>query len=349
MSKPVAVLISDIHYSLQTLELADKSLRMAIQKANDLQVPLIIAGDLHDTKANLRGECVNALIKTLTDIGHIRVLILRGNHDQLNEKSTEHSLNFLKALPCVHLVETPGNIYSRHGNLGSVRSINAVPYCSNVQDAVNYLKTAPKNIPIIMHQGIQGSDAGHYIQDPTALAQADVAGLRVISGHYHRRQDITLPDGGLWSYIGNPYSLNFGESDHPEKGFRILNDDGTLDFVPTNLRKHVIYGLKCDSMGAIYSDQMFCSSDIVNEQDLKWVKIIGEKSGINRIRREAIEFILKIKDFRLDLNPLDTESKTSEVKTLTQHELLDSIIDNTTNTSDEAKTRVKQLWRNLCK
>lgn len=65
-TKPEAVLISDIHYNIQTLPLADAAVNMAITKANQLGVPLIVCGDLHDTKANLRGECVNAMLETFS-------------------------------------------------------------------------------------------------------------------------------------------------------------------------------------------------------------------------------------------------------------------------------------------
>ena len=50
---PIAVLISDIHYNINTLPVADAALRQAIAKANELDVVLIVTGDLHDTKANL--------------------------------------------------------------------------------------------------------------------------------------------------------------------------------------------------------------------------------------------------------------------------------------------------------
>ena len=91
-----------------------------------------------------------------------------------------------------------------------------------------------------MHQGIKKSGQSDII-DPTALHAEDVAGLRIISGHYHRRETIPLPDGStIASFIGSPYTLTFGEANDPEKGFQILYDDGSLEFVPTNLRKHVI-------------------------------------------------------------------------------------------------------------
>ena len=80
MANPRAVLISDVHYNLQTLPLADAAMRQAIQKANELQVPLIVAGDLHDTKANLRGECINAMLETFNTCEQ-DIYFLIGNHD----------------------------------------------------------------------------------------------------------------------------------------------------------------------------------------------------------------------------------------------------------------------------
>ncbi|MES1987480.1 MAG: metallophosphoesterase, partial [Pseudomonadota bacterium] len=85
---------ADVHYSVPTLPLADAAVRQAIDKPNELNVPLIVAGDLHDTKANVRGECMIAMRKTFCK-AITSVVILRGNHDALNEKSQEHSLCFL--------------------------------------------------------------------------------------------------------------------------------------------------------------------------------------------------------------------------------------------------------------
>ncbi len=67
-SKPIAVIISDVHYDLNTLEVADAALTKAVSKANDLDVMLIICGDLHNTKANLRAECIDAMYEAVTAI-----------------------------------------------------------------------------------------------------------------------------------------------------------------------------------------------------------------------------------------------------------------------------------------
>lgn len=329
MIKPVAVLISDVHYSVPTLKLADAAMRQAITTANELCVPLIVAGDLHDTKANLRGECVNAMLETFSRHRNVIKYVLRGNHDAINEKSKEHSLNFLRNE--VILIDIP-----RQGPCGYL-----IPYHYDPDELRVYLKTIPKGSTIIMHQGITGSKSGDYIQDKSAILPEDVAGLRVISGHYHARQTISLPDGGQWDYVGNPYTLTYGEANDPPKGFQILMSDGSLKFVPTNLRKHIV--VETDVAGLeIYR---FTGSR-PNKDDLLWVKITDTRENLSALSRKKVSEILNIESFKLDLIPIDTKSQIA-TKNLTQGSLLDSLIDSLTNTSDDRKVRLKDKWKTL--
>lgn len=340
MSNPVAVLISDVHYSLPTLKLADAAMSQAVTKANELAVPLIVAGDLHDTKANLRGECVNAMLSVFSMLRSRDAWILRGNHDALNEKTFEHSLNFLK--PLAKIVEKP----ILNLNLGVGKLFNFIPYYHDVEELRAYLKTIPAGSTLIMHQGIEDSHSGDYIQDKSAIMKQDVAGFRVISGHYHRRQTIELPDNGKWDYIGNPYTLSYGESNDPPKGFQILMDDGTLEFVPTNIRKHVV-------ITVIQSSSMWVMShtnvgDTINPEDLIWIKVLGNKEDISVWNKQTAAVKLELSQpFRLDLIPTDTTTSVPP-NSLSQGDLLDSLIDSLTNTSEERKTRLKQSWKDLC-
>lgn len=332
MSKPIAVLISDVHYSLPTLELADAAMRQAIAKANELEVPLIVAGDLHDTKANLRGECVNRMIDTFSELLE-PCYILRGNHDQINEKSEEHSITFLSLLACVVIVDEPLLTPLVAPNM------TMIPYHHDPDELRDVLGRVSKGSTLIMHQGITGSNSGDYIQDKSAITPADVAGFRVISGHYHSRQTIELPDGGSWSYIGNPYSLNYGEANDPEKGYQILMSDGSLEFAPTNLRKHVIVTIESGLWEGISE---------IKEGDLVWCKVKGTKEYLQSITRSFVRDIILEQDidFRLTLEPTDLDLK-APTKTLTQGELFDNLIDSI-DTSLETKTRLKTTWKSLC-
>lgn len=326
MDKAIAVLISDVHYNLSTLLLADAAMRMAIGKANELNVPLIVCGDLHDTKANMRGECVNAMLKTFA-LCETDCYVLRGNHDAINEKSKEHSLNFLNDL--VSIVEEPAfNVF-----LG----VHMIPYQHDPNELKEYLKTADRGETLIMHQGVQGSHMGDYIHDKSAITKADLASFRVVSGHYHNRQSFTLPDGGLMDYVGNPFTLTQGEANDPPKGFQVLNSNGTLDFVPTNLRSHRVWecNLALEPRGEY------------NPGDILTIKVTGTHEELTSITRRKVQEATGIEYFKLDLIPLAAEAAIPEVKPLVQSELLDNLIDSLTNTTDDRKSNLKELWRRL--
>lgn len=297
-------------------------MRQAISKSNALQVPLIVAGDLHDTKANLRGECVNAMIETFKLV-QTQAYILVGNHDKINEKSENHSLNFLTSF---------ASIIDRPTNIPGVAM--TIPYCHDLNTIKLELEQECAAGPdiLIMHQGITGSNSGEYIQDKTAITVNDVAGLRVISGHYHQRQDIVLPDGGLWSYIGNPYTQNFAEANDPEKGYQILFDDGSLEFVPTNLRKHIIYTNKL-------------TVPRHTAEDLIWFKLSGTKAELATTNKEFIAKLYKItQPFKLDLIATDVMPQAIKKQNQTQPELLDSIIDSLA-IDDDRKNAIKDIWK----
>jgi len=335
---PVAVLISDVHYNVHTLPIADAALRQAITKANELEVPIVVAGDLHDTKANLRAECVNAMIETFKTCD-LRATVIVGNHDKINEKSQEHSLNFMEEY--VNFIVNKPQKFSVELDTGEFDLGYCVPYYSDAEELRAYLKTVPAGSRLIMHQGLQGSNSGEYIQDKSAINHEDVANFRVISGHYHTRQDIRTgrPQKGhvgLWSYIGNPYTLNFAEANDPEKGFQVLYSDGSLEFVPTNLRKHVIWN---EYVGE-NRDQPSVGPD-----DIWWIKMHGTREQLAGFTKDKVP---TNKPFKLTLEYLDSNVNSNEVKTSqTQTEILDSLIESLTNTSPECKTRLKETWRGL--
>lgn len=341
MEKPVAVLISDIHFSLSTLALASQALKQAVDKANNLRVPLIVAGDMHDTKANLRAECVNAMLE-IFKLCETHCYILRGNHDQINEKSEEHSLNFLKRpntlndynddhFPSIEVIERPW-FYNDLGHVNGV-SIHLIPYHYDVDKLRKYLRRVDKGSTIIMHQGIEKSHSGEYIQDKSALTYEDVKDFRVISGHYHRRQTIDTGAGNTFDYIGNPFSLNFGEASDPEKGFQILMGDASLKFVPTKLRKHVIIEVDLNHRNNAIN---YAVGDIL------LVRVRGTAEQLLRFKKEDLGIS---EPYRLDLIPLDTNTTAEIAKDLTQEQVLDNLIDSLTNTSDERKADLKELWR----
>lgn len=324
MNSPIAVCISDIHFSVKNLELASEALSASILKAIELQVPLIIAGDLNDTKAIIRAEVANRLIEILS-LAKTPVYILVGNHDLINEKGHEHSLNFLR--PYATIIDKPSFI--TRGN----SSITMVPYLSNsvfLQESKWYFNTI-----IIMHQGVKGAWMGDYIQDKTSIDRT--FNVPVISGHYHRHQTV-----GSVTYIGSPYTMSFGEANDGPKGFLILNSDGTYIRQILNLRKHVVIETHVDDLTRPIQN--------LNKDDLLWIKISGTSGELKKINKDELREQLKIPcSFKLDLIPTDdgrSELKDDESKQLTNAEIFDNVID-TTNLTEENKTRLKNLWKGI--
>lgn len=337
MSKPKAVLISDVHFNINTLALASEALKSALIKAKELSVPLIIAGDLLDQKALIRAECANSIISLLKEYASVPTIILVGNHDLLNERSKEHSLHFLK--PYSTLIDSP--TFNKNLDLW------LIPYQPSVDELRSLLNTIPSNSTIIMHQGLMDADMGHYVRDNTAVTKDDVSNFRVISGHYHKRQDIKSgrPKSGavgLFSYIGNPYTLNFAESKDPEKGFQILHDNGLLSHCSINVRKHV-------KLVVNIKDIKFLGEKI-NEDDLLWVVLEGDQESLSTVDKKELGIILFNRaDYKLDFSPIKSTTPGEHERTFDKtkiDEIFDSLIDSYT-ADEEYRILLKFDWKDL--
>ncbi len=317
--KPIAVLTADVHYNINTIEVANAAMKQVIQLANLLEVPLIVAGDLHDTKAFLRGECVAAMIETFK-LCRILPIVTCGNHCRISEKSEAHSLEFLR--PYATIIDKPTR------NL--IPYWTFIPYQHDPAAMRAYLKTLPPGTNIIMHQGVQGSLAGAYFMDHSAITKEDIAPFNVISGHYHSRNDL---------YIGNPYTLSFGEANDPEKGFKILYDDNSLDFVSTNLRKHLVFEM---------DSRLTCDTSTYVPGDIVWIKVLGTNEELATITKEKITQATGIASFKLDLLPSQSTVLpiADSIKDLTQPETIDSIITKL-HLSSSSTYRLKNLWKKL--
>lgn len=333
MTKAVAVIIGDIHFTPATLDLASISLIKARSKAFELNVPLILNGDTLDTKAVIRAEVANRLIEILESKGAPpRTIINTGNHDKLSEKSKEHALNFLR--PYAEVVQYP--LYER--GLDSW----IIPYFSDKKELQTFLDTIPKESRLIMHQGVQGANLGHYIIDHTSLAKNSFEDFRVISSHYHAAQDIKCGRPrkgavGLFSYIGNPYTLSFGEAKDPLKGYSVLMEDGSLERIPLNLRKHVI--------AEVHADHWWEAGE-QNPSNLLWLKITGPKSELDKLTKQSISKVIGHSNFKLDLIPDKEHIEIKNTDNMTNAQLIDSVIENHSET-DDYKVYLKTLWREI--
>lgn len=285
--KPIFVIISDLHFTEQTLVEAEHSIMSALQKASDLKVPLVVAGDTLDAKNNMKATCVNKLIGLFSygrDILNVKMFVMVGNHDRINERyfnCMQHSLRFL--MPYCTVVSTTYGIYEAD----SPDNVVFISYCPDNEVLNKILKNIPPRARgrIVMHQGYTKAKFGHYINDKSAVPHESIKDFKVISGHYHEGQTISLDGYNSWTYIGNPYTLNFGEANHPDKGFAIVYEDFSMQRIPLyGLRKHVVDHLVVDDPTQLHT----LTSIDSEEEDLIWVKLHGKKSVLDKITLEDI-------------------------------------------------------------
>lgn len=341
-SRSVCVIIGDIHFTVETLELAKSSVTQAMNKAKELNVPLVLNGDILDGKAAMRGECVNCLLELQqkSKLLNVKVYVNVGNHDLINHHSSEHTLNFLKSHWCV--IDSPTFCKDIDSYI--------IPYQTTFESLQNALQSIPQESRIIIHQGVQTAFMGHYIQDKTSLDKQFFADYRVIASHYHRRQDIKCGRPrkgavGLFSYIGSPYSITFSEASDGLKGFSILMENGLLEHIPTNLRKHVVVERTIDNV----EDPI----DGLNPTDRLWLKVIGSTVDLDKLDKKKIGMRhLGHSDFKLDPIPFSsvllnsTNVLSDSTKKTNDYDLLDNIIDLSLE-SNLIKTELKSLWREL--
>ena len=336
-ANPTAVIIGDIHFSTSTLDLASHALIEAKNLALELSIPLILNGDIHDTKDIIRATYANQIIDILTDGLRVNTIINTGNHDLINEKSEQTSLEFLR--PYVNKLVVKRPISQQLGYI--------IPYQTSAEVLQSILDNIPINSRIIIHQGVQTAYMGHYTQDKTSLPKEAFKDFRVIASHYHKRQDIKCGPPrkgavGLFSYIGNPYTLNFGEANDGPKGISILYDDGLTELVPLNLRKHVILETHINELNAI-------NTTAIQPNDLVWVKLHGPLSGLKKLNKNELgKRLFNNVNYKLDLIPDKSEGLQPILSAHTSEQVFDKIIDALSDT-DNHKNELKDTWRDLLK
>ncbi len=258
-------IIGDPHITHKSLDKAE----ILFDIIEDLGNPTILLGDILDTKEVVRGKCLNLVYNRIKN-SKLNFYILVGNHDWFNLECKEHSLETLKSLPNVVIVDKPFYLEM------SSKTAVLLPYYENLDALKKELTKAKKKDTdlVFMHQGVIGFDYGNgYIADGKGHGEIDLdlakGFLRVISGHFHKyaeQENLT--------FLGTPFSHSFGESNQ-EKYIAVLNTwENELELMETPFPKH--YTLYIDT------------SPITRENEVA-LKAYMEEFGENNIFRVILE------------------------------------------------------------
>lgn len=202
-------------------------------KVEELGNHTVWLGDLLDTKEVIRGRCLNTCLEYFMN-SKLQHTVLVGNHDWFNLECKEHSLEFLKMLDNVAVVDSL---------IQNVAGFAFIPYIHDKETLKKTLKEASDSKILFAHLEVSNFDFGNgYICDE-GLDLKDLSKFKkVISGHFHKFQQ----QGNL-TYLGTPFSHSFGESNQT-KYIATINEEGVLDLIETGFPKHVTIEFNCDNL-----------------------------------------------------------------------------------------------------
>jgi DNA repair exonuclease SbcCD nuclease subunit len=219
------LIVGDPHARPDNLHKIHKLFQLVESK----ELPVIWLGDLLDTKDIVRAQCLNAYINYFNN-SKLNHIVLVGNHDLLTADSREHSLQALKLLKNVTVVD----------RAISMDKMLFLPYYRNPEDFRQAISQYKEANYLFMHQDIKNMDYGNGYISTEGNTLEDLKGFKlVISGHYHCYQDKEN-----LIYLGTPFSHNFGESNQ-EKFLGVFNEeDGKFCTIPIDeFPRHVTFNI----------------------------------------------------------------------------------------------------------
>lgn len=212
-------IIGDPHVTHNSLEKANQLFDLVEKLGNTT----IWMGDFLDTKEVIRGKCLNLIYNRLKH-SKLMHIILIGNHDLHNLDGTEHSLEVLKSLTNVCIVDSPV----------SILGFKFIPYSSNLQHLKDTLESTTETV-VFGHFDLSGFDYGNGHLCERGLSYDDFSKFeKVISGHFHKYQN-----KGNFTYIGTPFSHNFGESNQTKYVGLFHTESQFLELIETCFPKHI--------------------------------------------------------------------------------------------------------------
>lgn len=270
-------------------------------------------GDFLDTKEVIRGKCLNLLYQKFKQ-SKLEHIILIGNHDWFNLECEDHSLQVLKELPNVTIVDEPMVL----------DDMWFTPYYHDnekLKEVINNCAKGTCKKVLFGHFDIIGFDYGNGFMSESGLSSSDFDKIDyMISGHYHKFQQ----DGNK-VYLGTPFSHSFGESNQ-DKYIGIFDSETLqLELQLTPFPTHKTIEIDCD--GPDTEQPKF------NKEDIVRIIFKGSKDNIAKVRSqvnfpettkiiekpndeyanttvidETLDNVVKFKQFANDVKNLDSET-----------------------------------------
>lgn len=312
MRKPYALTLTDTHATPNNLKLQESIWKQAVRYCLDNKIPTIYhMGDWVTARKAQSLEVLKHLdwVKKLLYENGIVLIGISGNHDKSNQES-------IFAYPNIYGNDIDFRIVEERYDeqLSDSVHIHLLPYFpetgsynDKLEDAKKRVVKGKKNI-LLTHAGVNGGLAHENATVNKEIpADAFVGFDMVLIGHYHNRNKIDFDLVDIW-YTGSAFASNYGEDN--EKGFTIIYDDGSIEFVNSEFPKFETIEVEVDKVdGKWLSETKKHISDTGNNVR---VVVTGDESELKSISKQKFSNI-GVKKLKLNTENISVRNDRNEV------------------------------------
>ena len=247
--KVTGVLVNDVHLDKNNGVLVKSIFSQLIQVCHEYGTSRIFCGgDVFTNRSGQPLQCLTdwkEILEQLTE-NDIELHVIPGNHDK-TDSDDERSYLDVFSEECVNLYRS-----ATHKLIGGIRFV-FIPFFKDDKWLEEFEKIDAevprdgKPMILITHSGFDGvkNNDGSKVSSiikPSFFKEYD----KVLIGHYHDAS--ALADNVI--YTGSAYQNNYGENIH-DKGFTLINSDGSIDFVASSFPKYLKEYIDADDKEAL--------------------------------------------------------------------------------------------------
>lgn len=244
------ILITDTHYNEENSHAVDDVFLQCFKLAVATKTKSVFhLGDWFTSRTGQTLQTLMAVMKILQQASKFGITIhtIAGNHDKTDLEDERSFLGVFQNHPSLKL-------YQQHGIVELNKSISLclLPYFlengSYLERLEDLIKNAEDNNSktkkfLLTHTTLNGATNNDGTKQSNNLTRDAFKYFDwVLSGHFHNRNS-------PWSraqYIGSSRAANFGEDN--DKGFTIINSDGSMKFVRSVFQQYHQFFFNLDSI-----------------------------------------------------------------------------------------------------
>ena len=230
MRQAYYLLMNDLHVSVNNIAEFRKNWQEAFEVCKEYDIThVVIGGDIFTAQASQTLPVLMAVHEMFTFglAQGIHFDVAAGNHDKV-DKDDFNSYCHLYVYNDVNIIDDYDIFYSGKCVLAVMSYFpENGSFKKHLDELIEELEEMDEvsSTTLYIHEGVQGA-LGGLVLDTECPVEWFKDFKQVLCGHYHNR--IKIKDSNI-EYIGSSRQNNFGEDE--EKGYTILYNDGTTEFV----------------------------------------------------------------------------------------------------------------------